>query len=143
VVSDCSIPSPYVVQDQYKFRNKIEGTAAVKRLLTRVRTPVAESVNAECSAAWRGWHEQCQCHQIQTSFKIWDSLCSAKRLLAQSTVSNKVRGQGQGQFLANFSAQALFVCCVSLCRCLHLNQRFAVCTSLTSVTGQLVKTSRV
>ena len=39
------------------------------------------------------------------SFRLWGSLCSGRKLLAQSAVSVcvKVKGQGEGQSLAKFS----------------------------------------
>jgi len=52
----------------------------------------------------------------KTSFKIWGSLCSARKLLAQSAVSVcvevKVKGQGEGQTLAIFlELVSKLLCC--------------------------------
>ena len=94
VVSDCSVLSPHVVKGQCKLRNKVQGTAAVKSLLIRVCIPVAESVNADYSAAWRGWHEQCQHHQIQTSFKLFAQQKSCWSSQQSATKSeNKARAK--------------------------------------------------
>ena len=89
---------------------KIEGTAAVKSLLTIVCIPVSVSVNTEYSAAWRGWQKQCQRHQIQTSFKIfalqkscWSSQQSAKK------PENKARANFGKTFCAS-----PYVCCEPL-----------------------------
>lgn len=118
-----------------KSQYKIEGTAAVKSLLTIVCIPVPVSVNTEYSAAWRGWQKQCQRHQIQTSFKIfaqpkscWSSQQSAKKS------EDKARANWQ-----NFCSSP-YVCCEPL-QVFSLRTKVCCLQSLSSVTGQLVKAS--
>jgi len=73
--------------------------------------------------------------RLRLQFKIWSSLCSARKLLAQSAVF--VKGKGRTNFGKKFCIGTV-VCCVSLCRCLHLN---LVCTSLICVRGKLFQTA--
>ncbi len=73
------------------------------------------------------------------------------RLLSNSLLSKKAAGavnsQQQSQRTRPGPNSGKTLCtsthvfCVSLCRCLHFKQSFVVCTSLSSVTGQLVKAS--